>query len=267
MSKETYTVKPYSFHKRVIREATRIGSRIPYIYNTIEIDITDVRKDIKTFCKLSNKKLSLFTYLLHCYAKTIEMDTQIQACKGRNGKLYMYKDVDVFYPIENEYEGEKIVDAKILRKVNKKNPFDLELEIIRRSANVDIQPNVISKLLIRMPRIIKDILFSFATSIPAIRKKYLGTSFFTCLKFVTPEVSHAFGMPMQTIGIYISGISKKVIKVDGAFKERDIIPITFAIDHEMVDGAVFGRFNVAFKNMILDSKNNLDKFNAIHNES
>lgn len=244
---------PFSLERTLVNDACRIGRKIPVITSLWEVDVTDIRIDIRKFRRTHKSQISLTAYFLKAFVKTVEENKHIHACKSWQNKLCVFEDIDVFFPVEL---NNKTVESKIIRSANKKSILELEQEILKEKQKTTVSIPLIRKLFLKYyPQFLRDLYYRFIFNRPVYRKDLLGTVFFSSPSFLGDTNASntkvtSIPIPIHTIAILLGTKYNKVVKINGEFVEREFVAITTQADHSIVDGVELGRFISKFKSNI-----------------
>ncbi len=254
--KASYKIIPFSYERRLVEDSCRIGKKIPYVTIVWEVDITDLRSKINIYKKQNSSTLSITKYVLYCFIRSVQDSKDVQACKSWNNKLYLFDDIDVFFPIEL---ANKTVDPKIIRSSNRKNISDLESEITSSKAKKQVVIEWYKKLFLNYPKFIRDTIYSFIMKNPVFRKRFFGTVFFSSPSYTADFKLTSYGIPSQSIAMCLGSKYSKTVTIDDVPKNREFISITTHADHSIIDGAELCRFINSMKKKIDNEINKLIK--------
>lgn len=253
-SHNKYTVLPFSIERILVQDANRIGKRMPFIHALIDVDVTDVRKNIREIRKRYKQQLSLTAYLLYCFSTTIAEDKNIHACKSRKNTIFIFDEVDVFFPLEIK---QKVLKPQIILSANTKNPFMIDKEIHIAKAEQKLVIDSRKKFFLGLPTFIKDLFYNSWMKNPLKRKKYFGTAYFSAAGMFSRGLTWGIPIPMHTVGMFIGNIEMKTMQEKDVYSAREFLSITISVDHTIVDGADLGRFINSLKYNIANLINTL----------
>ncbi len=240
----SHTTTPFSIERKLVADANRIGKKIPLMHGFGEIDVTEIRNKIRAIRRKNKSQLSLTTYLLYVFVRTIDENKHMHACKSWNNKLYTFDDIDVFFPVELK---DNIVNPKIIRSSNRKSILELEHEILSAKGQEKIHFDFLKKLFIRYPRFVRDFIYSIIINRPLLRKDTFGTAFFSSVNSATNIKGYAIPITFHSISMYLGMTERRTIIVNDSFEIREFLSITISADHDVVDGAMFARFILKIK--------------------
>ena len=249
MSTKHYTV-PFTYERILTQDAARLGHKIPHIITLGEVDVTALRGQIRAYRRKSKKQLSLSTYLLYCYVRTLEEFKYAQGYKGWINKVTVFNDIDVLFPVELK---NKTLEPKIIRAANRKAIDELEIEISQAKEKQSATISTAKKIFLKFPRVCRDLFYRIILRTPTLRKDTFGTTLFSSPSFLADAENSgkhvkAFGvsLPVQSIGICLGNKYPKLIKENDQLLEKEFISFAIQGDHSIVDGAELGRFMSRF---------------------
>jgi 2-oxoacid dehydrogenases acyltransferase (catalytic domain) len=221
--------------------------------------------------------LSFTAYIAHCVAKTVAENPAVQAYRQggwrSNNKLIIFQDVDVVIMIEPR-ENETAF-PHIIRQANKKTVLEISQEIRRvknnpKSSGQQYDNNKSLKFFARLPKWLRMIIYQQMSKDPQALRKRQGTVMLTSVGMFGKEQGRGgWGLtflPMHTLGITLGGIQRKPVVVvvvksnveqnnnveqnidknheqqEEQIAIRDVLSLTVAFDHDIVDGAPAARF-------------------------
>jgi hypothetical protein len=220
------------------------------IYGLLEVDVTSARQFIADHRAQTGESLSFTGYLAFCLARAVDEDKSVQAyLKGRK-KLVMFDDVDVAIPIERQIGGTRAPMVHIIRRANHKTFLQIHQEI----RAVQAQPVPHSKgfapwilFFMRLPwpvpQLFGAILRAATRRDPAgTTVRLAGTVGVTAVGMFGRRSGWGLVPMVQTLGLIVCGIARKPAMVDNRIEPREMLSLTVAFDHDVVDGAPAARF-------------------------
>ena len=129
-----YQVVPYPKMRRLEAIAYRSVQHKPMIHGLLEVDVTRARAFLREYKAKTGESLSFTAFLIACLAKAVEEHKAVQAYRKGSKRLILFKDVDVYTPIERNVAGQKQLMPYIIRAANHKTFREIHQEI--RAAQV-----------------------------------------------------------------------------------------------------------------------------------
>jgi pyruvate/2-oxoglutarate dehydrogenase complex dihydrolipoamide acyltransferase (E2) component len=251
-------------NRTLIIDAGALASKRHVIYGFLEADVTEAKRIIHQSSLGSTHatpetSLSFTAYIAHCVAKTVAENPSVQAYrKGgrRSRKLVIFQDVDVVIMVEPR-ENETAF-PHIIRQANEKSVLEISQEIRNVKNNPQSSGQEYDKkslqMFAKLPKWLRMIIYQQMSKDPQAVRKRQGTVMLTSVGMFGKKGGRGgWGLtflPMHTLGITLGGIQRKpVVVVSGGENKnheeiavRDILCITVAFDHDIVDGAPGARF-------------------------
>lgn len=247
-----YDVGKMSDIRVMIAEACEQSKYYNHIYGLVEVDVTKGREFIRKHEEKTGEKLSFTAWVMKCIAQAVSEFKILQTFrKGRYGrKTITFHDVDVKCMIEKEVNGEKTAIAYIIRKANEKSYLDIHNEIRTAQSHDKDQRKKEQKikrqqkLLLKLPRFIRQFFWRRIMNHPVLIKKHLGTIGLTSMGmfgkqlkgWTLPKTAHSTTFALNSIS------KEEVINDDNEKEIREILKLTIIVNHDVVDGAPAVRF-------------------------
>jgi pyruvate/2-oxoglutarate dehydrogenase complex dihydrolipoamide acyltransferase (E2) component len=185
---------------------------------------------------------------------TLNEQKNIQAYNSWRNQLFLFDDVDIFFPLEIE---NKVVLPKIIRSVNRLKIFEIEHEIKSAKSSTHVKLDSKQIFFLKLPRWIRHAYYNYIVKRPIKRKMFFGTAYFSAAGTYTSELTWAIPLHLHTIGMYLCNVEKKQIVKENGFEEREILAFTITADHTIIDGADMARFIIKLKHNIKHLIHNL----------
>ncbi|MHA1111188.1 MAG: 2-oxo acid dehydrogenase subunit E2 [Promethearchaeota archaeon] len=235
------------------------------------IDVTDVRKIIHEYFKNTGEKISFTAFLITCYSRVVEMHKYpINTFHKWKKYYYTFDDVDVMTNIEKTLaSGIKKPLNYTIRKANEKTLRQIndELQEAKRGKPTDVATHKkktlgIVKIFPKLPRSFRRIILRMIFSDPLKRKRILGTVGMTAVGMLAKPGTRGYGhgifITPHNMGIAVAGLEKKTMVIDDKVVIREMIAITFAMDHSVIDGGPATRFGTEFLYMVENGYKEVD---------
>lgn len=221
-----------------------------HMYGLLEVDVTAARRFIADYEARSGETLSFTGYLTYCLARAVEEEKSVQTYRKGRTQLLMCDDVHVGLMIERKLGEEIVPMGYVVREANRKTYLQIHREI--RSAQATEAPPV--------PRSAKS--FYSAMSLPwplcrlpmalfgaAMRRDpmifvdMMGTVGITAVgMFGRDHSGWGLSPTRHSLDLIVGSIAWKPGVLDGRIEPREILHLTVAFDHEVIDGAPAARF-------------------------
>ena len=219
------------------------------VFGLLEVDVTIARQFIEDQKARTGERMSFTGYLVYCLARAVDEDRSVQAyLKGRK-QLVMFDAVDVGLPVERKMGSTHAPVGQVIRSANHKTFQEIHQEI----RSLQIQPVSPSKgmapwlrfamlLPWPLPRLFNVLLRAAIRRNPTILVAQAGTVGVTSVGMFGHGSGWGITPPIHSLFLVIGGVAKKPAVVDGRIEPREILNLTVAFDHDVVDGAPAARF-------------------------
>lgn len=238
-----YSIKKFSEVRNLISDVMWLSRKKSNISSYTRFNITELRKQLKSFNKDKEEKTSLLSFILCCYAQSLYQFRNFNSLK-KGKKIYIFDDVDVSVIIERKYEGNRIPMNYIIREANKKSPVDINIELTsaKNSPLGDVIFDKNIKLYSSFPSFIRHRIISYISRRPKLFRQYFGTTGITAVHTILRK--ELWGQPISpvTVALTLGSITR--------INENEYINITLTADHELVDGAEGARFVNYFGDLV-----------------
>jgi pyruvate/2-oxoglutarate dehydrogenase complex dihydrolipoamide acyltransferase (E2) component len=241
------------------------------IYGLLDVDVTLIRQFIAAYKANTGEALSFTGYLVYCLARAVDEDKSVQAyLKGRK-QLMVFDDVDVSMPVERQMGTTRAPMVHIVRGANRKTFLEIHQEI----RSVQAQPVPLSKgfapwilFFMRLPWPLPDL---FGAMLRAVSRRdpagttvpIAGTVGVTAVGMFGQKGGWGLVPMVQSLGLVVGGIAMKPVVIEDRIEPREMLNLTVAFDHDVVDGAPAARFVRRLVELI-ESGYGLDEIELAH---
>jgi pyruvate/2-oxoglutarate dehydrogenase complex dihydrolipoamide acyltransferase (E2) component len=219
------------------------------IYALLEVDVTDVRRFIDEHEAQTGEALSFTGYVAFCLAHAVDEDKLVQAyVKGRK-HMVIFDDVDVFLPVEREVSKTPVALPHIIRRANNKSFLEIHREIREFQTGPVPQGSGMPSAFQRMmsapwplPRLFVRLIRALSRRDPTRVVTAAGTVGVTALGMAGRGGGWGVAPAGQSLLLIVGGIARKPAVIHERVEPRDLLDLTIAFDHDVVDGAPAARF-------------------------
>jgi pyruvate/2-oxoglutarate dehydrogenase complex dihydrolipoamide acyltransferase (E2) component len=251
-----YQVVPYPEMRRLEAIAYRSVQHKSMMHGLLEVDVTRARTFLREYKASNGESLSFTAFLIACLAKAVEEHKAVQAYRKGSKRLILFKDVDVYTPIEREVAGQKQLMPYIIRAANRKTLRETHQEI--RAAQLqdvakawEVFQAVHWPWLLLLP--VFRLMVWMSERSPQLWKKYRGTVGLTAVGMFGKGAGWGIPLPSHSLWVTVGGIGEKPVIVDGHIVMREYLSLTISFDHEVIDGAPAARFTQRLRELIESS--------------
>lgn len=244
----SYKTIPYPPLRRLQEDGGTILKRTNSFHALIEVDITSVRAAINAFKQRTGETLSFTGYIAWCLARSVEKHPQAHALRNWKGDFVIFDEVDINILVEREMEGRLTPMIHVIRAANKKSLHDIHRDIRRaQKASPDEVSGVektakLWKLFVHLPGFIRRFIWRIFFLNPHWIKQATGTVNLSAIGMAGK--GGGWGMPNANLGlsVIVGGIAERPVLINGTPVNHEFLQMTFAFDHDIIDGAPAARF-------------------------
>lgn len=245
-----YHVVDFSPERRVMAGFLDLASGKHRMYALLEVDVTVARRFIEEYKGRTGERLSFTGYLAFCLARAVEEHKAVQAYrKGRN-QLIVFDDVDVGLMIEQKVEEKRVLTGHVIRGANHMTYREIHQEIrLVQSRQVPVSAEKASwfrsAMLLPWPlsRLFNALFRMIMRSDPTIVTSMAGTVGISSVgMFGKGQGGWGISAGSHVLDLTVGSMAWKPAIVEGRIEPRQILNLTVAFDHEIIDGAPAARF-------------------------
>jgi len=247
-----YRVVDFPAARQGVLNFLDLSSLARYMFGLLEVDVTIARRFIEEHKARTGEALSFTGYLTFCLARAVAEDTAVQAYRKGRDQLVIFDDVDVGMMIERQVGETRAPTGYTVRRANHKTFMEIHQEIRAVQAAPLPAPGK-APLWIRLRPLLPEPLQKLlAASIRAsIRRdpagKWVamaGTVAVTAVGMFGNRGGWGVADPSgHTLCLIVGGIGRKPAVVGDRVEPREMLNLTVAFNHHVVDGAPAARFS------------------------
>ncbi len=252
LNKPNFIEITYPPVRQFTADTGRIGRDKHYIRALLEVDITDALQKIKS-ARAYGKKVSFLAWFIKVLADTVSRHPPINGIRHGRNSVRVFQSVDVSTVVEKMVDNTSVPLPIVLREANSKTHLQLNDEIQSAVAQpVDHEGNLvlgsgenalILGLALRLPQWLRlFVMRTFILGVPRRMHRMMGTVMVTSLGMVGHISGWIIPSSMHPLSIGIGSLSKKPAVFQGTIQKRNILHLTIAIDHDVMDGMPALRF-------------------------
>jgi pyruvate/2-oxoglutarate dehydrogenase complex dihydrolipoamide acyltransferase (E2) component len=246
-----FETRAFPLSRRLVMDACEWGRKKHTIHIFAEIDVTHARELLRDLKIRTGESLSFTAFVASCIGRTVAEDRMWHAYR-RGMRLVLFHDVDVATLVERQVEGEKLATAFVIRSANTKTVREIHGEIrAAQQENIDSAPGVDKwKAFLRLPRLVRMLLYRLLDRHPAFRKRLAGTVLLTAVGMAAKGGGWGVPIASNTLTVTLGGIQIKPGFVEGRIEPREYLCATVSFDHDIVDGMPAARFVARFRELV-----------------
>lgn len=243
------THRPYPKMRNFILDIMVEGRRKNTFHLLFEADLTPVRRLINQHREATGEHISLTAYFAAALARAIDEDKSMHAYRYKKSKLVLFDEVDLCIMVEQNFEEGAMPINYIIRNANRKKWSEIHKEI-QTAKTVPLKPEL--DLFFKLPTIFRKVIWLFIRHNPFVCKELMGTVGITSAGMHTSGPLFSIPITPMTLTLSIGSISQKLMLEEGTPVEREVIHLSFSVDHDVIDGAPLTRFINRFKKLIAE---------------
>ena len=242
---EYYTIQ-YPPVRQFTADIGRIDHGKHYVRSLLEVDVTEALRKLKQL-RAPGKKVSFLAWFVKVLADAAAQHPPINGIRQGRNKVVVFKEVDISVIVEKKVDGKAVPLPLVLRDVGSKTPLELNAEIqaaveqpVNHAGNLVLgrgENEGLLSLALVLPQWLR-LLFMrvFILGNPRRLQAMMGTIAVTSLGTVGRLSGWILPTSMHPLSIGIGSLNKKPAIHQGAIEKRDILHLTIAFDHDVIDG-------------------------------
>lgn len=244
MTEERTHILEYPSNRQFIFDIGRLGAQKHYVRGLVEVDVTEALHKIKEL-RAPGRKLTLFSWLVKVAADTVVAHPPINGVRLAGNKILVYEDVDVALTIEKIVEGVAVPLPLLIRKANQKTAMQINDEIqaakdevVKDEGNYVLgqkQDSFFMKLAAALPQWIR-LIYWRRVILGRRMQSIMGNMMITSVGMVGSVKGWITPIGVHPVILAMGSINKKAVLHEGEVQKRDILHLTIAVDHDIVDG-------------------------------
>lgn len=224
----------------------KLSSEQHTIRALLEVDVTDALDRIKAMRSPANK-VSFLAWFIKVLADTVVEHPPINGLKKGRNRVIVFNQVDMSTIVERKVNQVAVPLPLVLRSVNAKSPLEITREIqdaVDQSLENQNAPQVGSRentLFIKLGLILPQwlrlfIMRMFILRNPQRMQQTMGTVMVTSLGTVGQIPAWIMPTSIHPLSIGIGTLTKKPYLVQSQTLARQVLHLTVAMDHDVIDG-------------------------------
>jgi pyruvate/2-oxoglutarate dehydrogenase complex dihydrolipoamide acyltransferase (E2) component len=220
------------------------------MYGLVDVDITTANRLLTAH----DPPLSLTAFVVASVARAAAAHPAVHAYRNWRGQLVTHRHVDVGTMVEISTPQGPFAIPHLLRDADIREVPDLTAELRRVKRDPSASSGVrwlerAGPAATRIPGVIPTMYAVMARSVAA--RQRIGTVAVTAVGMFAG--GGGFGitsLSLMSLEIIVGGVSQRLRVIEGQVMVRDVLDLTIAIDHNVVDGAPGARFAGEFRELL-----------------
>jgi pyruvate/2-oxoglutarate dehydrogenase complex dihydrolipoamide acyltransferase (E2) component len=235
-------VQRFPSNRRLVVAALRAGRHKTPMYGFLDVDVTLARRLLAA----ADPPSSMTAFLAASVARAAAAHPEVHAYRDWRGRLVTHQFVDVATMVEIATEQGPFAIPHTLHDADTRSVPDLSGELHR----VKTEPwaafsarwaKRYAPWATRIPGAIPAVYAVMARSTASRRQ--IGTGAVTSIGMFGGGAGYGLTpLTLMSLELIVGGISQQPRVIDGHIEVREVLNLTLAIDHDVVDGAPSARF-------------------------
>jgi pyruvate/2-oxoglutarate dehydrogenase complex dihydrolipoamide acyltransferase (E2) component len=245
-----YQVVEFPRDRRDMPTINEMNAGRHFMYGLLEIDVTCAREYIAAHRARTGELLSFTGYLAFCLARAVDENKAVQAYRKGRKQLVICDDVDVGLMVERKQGERSMLQGYVVRRANRKSWRAIHAEI--RAAQAAPLPerggtpswlqralSLPWPLSVGVKALMRTALNRNPTGIIAM----VGTVGITAVGMFSKGAGGWGVVPIiHGLGLIVGSTAWQPRVVAGRIEPREVLHVTIAFDHDVIDGAPAARF-------------------------
>jgi pyruvate/2-oxoglutarate dehydrogenase complex dihydrolipoamide acyltransferase (E2) component len=243
-------VRPFPAERKLVTAGMRAGRRKMPMYGLVDVDVTTANQ----LLAVHDPPHSLTAFVVASVARAVAARPEVHTYRNWRGQLVIHDYVDVATMVEITTPQGFFAIPHVLRDADVRGVPDLtaELRNVKRKPSASFSSRWLDRVgpaATRIPGALPAMYAVMARSV-AIRQR-VGTVAVTSVgMFVGGGGFGTTPLSLMSVEVVVGGMSQRPRAVDGQVVIRDVLDLTLAIDHNVVDGAPAARFGAEFRELL-----------------
>ena len=242
--------RSFPSNRRLVTAAMRAGRRKMPMYGLVDVDITKANRLLAGH----DPQWSLTAFVVATVARAAAAHPCVHAYRNWRGQLVTHRHVDVGTMVEISTPQGPFAIPCLLRDADIREVPDLtaELRRVKQTPSASNSGRWLERAgptATRIPGVIPAMYAVMARSVAA--RQRIGTVAVTSVgMFAGGGGFGVTSLSLMSLEIIVGGMSQRPRVIDGEVMVRDVLDLTVAIDHNVVDGAPAARFAAEFRELL-----------------
>lgn len=244
-----YKTQKFPYTRIATIDVCNIGKKKNHIPALLELDVSKIRENIRTFNKQNPDKISFTGMMISLISKAVKkFETSSSFIKGKN-RLIIFEDVNVSIIVEKEINGEKVPIPLVIEKAHEKNAAAISMEITNaknkqlNDEEIVLQKKAsrLEKLYYKFPGFVRRYVWRYLLKHPTLVYNKMGNVAFTSIGMMGKVNGWFIPISIHPVCFGASSVMKKPLVIDNKIEIREILNLTVLLDHDVIDGADMAR--------------------------
>lgn len=243
------TVRPFPSNRRLVIAAMRAGRHKAPMYGLFDADVTRANQLLASH----DPPWSLTAFVVASAARAAAAHPEVHAYRNWRGQLVSHQHVDVVTMVEIPTPQGLFAIPHVLRDADIRTVSELtaELRQVKRDPTASFSGRWLERfapVATRIPGTVPAMYGVMGRSVRA--RQHVGTVAVTAVGMFAGGAGFGVTPILMSLEVMVGGMSQRPRVVDGQLMVRDVLDLTVAIDHYIVDGAPAARFVAEFRGLL-----------------
>lgn len=217
-----------------------------YVRALLEVDVTAALQKLRQL-RAPGRKVSFLAWFLKVLADAVAGHPPINGVRQGRRRIVVFKQVNISVIVEKQVDGRSVPLPLVLRDVANKTALELSAEIqaaieqsVEHAGNLVLgrgERRGLLNLGLALPQWMRlAFMRAFILGNPQRVQNMMGTVMISSLGTVGRLSGWMLPTSMHPLSIGIGSLNKKPAVYQGAIQKRDILHLTVAFDHDVIDG-------------------------------
>lgn len=246
-----YKVEDFSRSRVIIRDYLEIANTHGhYVYGLLEVDVTAAKEKLAQYSTKHQTKLSFTGWLMACIAKCASQHSAVHSMLSSKHHVVFFEDVDISITVEKRINGKVAPMPLVVRKVNQKGLKEITEEI-RKAQNENLdragvmgdeKADNLTKIYPYIPKWLRKWVYRRMLKDPFKVKRLMGSVVLTSVGMFGKVSGWPITKLTHPLGFAVGSVMPKPRLIGEKLENREILNLTVAFDHFVVDGGPAARF-------------------------
>jgi len=246
LSKPDFLTIEYPAVRQFTADIGRLDHSKHYVRSLLEVDVTEALQKLKSM-RAPGRKVSFLAWFVKVLADAVVQHPPINGIRQGRRKIVVFREVNISVVVEKQVDGQPVPLPLVLRAVNEKSAVDLNTEIqtavgqsVAHAGNLVLgrgeNKGLLNLALLLPQRLRLAFMRAFILGNPHRVQDMMGTVMVSSLGTVGRLTGWMLPTSMHPLSIGIGSLNKKAAIYQGVIQKRDILHLTIAFDHDVIDG-------------------------------
>jgi pyruvate/2-oxoglutarate dehydrogenase complex dihydrolipoamide acyltransferase (E2) component len=247
----TVQVHPFPSNRHLVTAALRSGRHKTPMYGFVDVDVTLAKRLLAA----ADPPSSMTAFLAASVARAAAAHPEVHAYRDWRGRLVTHQFADVGTMVEIATAQGPFPMPHTLHDADIRSVPDLSDEL-RHVKTAPFSASSAARwaaryapLATRVPGVLRAAYAIMSRSTAS--RQQIGTVAVTSIGMFGGGAGYGLTpLTLMSLGLIVGGISQQPRVIDGQIQIRDVLNLTLAIDHDVIDGAPAARFAAELRELI-----------------